>query len=109
MDISNEKQENTSYLINFNHLHHIVLWFCWKHLSNFCVSCGDALLSLLVYSARVTPKKQAPRLESNTNHCDNHLQSNEGYFKTSIQDNIPKVKIGYSFTKLSFQENNWKQ
>jgi hypothetical protein len=33
----------------FNHLHHIVLWFCWKPLSNFCVSCGDVLLSLPVF------------------------------------------------------------
>jgi hypothetical protein len=33
----------------------------------------------------------------------------KGIFKTNLQDNIPNVKIGYSFTKLSFQENNWKQ
>jgi len=64
------------------------------------------LLSLPVYSAQATPKKQAARLDSNQTTMITTCNQMKGIFKTNIQDNIPNVKIGYSFTKLSFQENN---
>jgi len=67
------RQALLTYFI-FNHLYHTVLWFCWEPLSNFCVSCCDALLSLPVFSAQATSKKQAARFESKTNHCDNQIK-----------------------------------
>jgi len=101
------RQTLLTYFI-FNHLHHIVLWFCWKALSNFCVFAVMPCSVFLFIRHRQHQRNKQQDL-SQTNHCDNHLQSNERYFKRNILDNVPNVKIGYNFTKLSFQENNWKQ